>query len=239
MGFLHFESTLKPFINMCGMIGKNEKRMDLKDQGNPTIANIISFLGSVISYSNNDLQQKQFEEDLALFIVKDLVPLSFVKAPFFQRLILRQNPCFNFPFSRVLVNEVLLTSTEKMKENYISSTLESYNTCMVSFDLWMFRMGVDTFILIVHFLNDKWEPCHVTIGFFEIVETFGNAMALQVNEVFAKHGFNVWVIVYVKDEGDNFSTMTTALISVVLCEILGLTTPFVGACWGHAMSKCC
>jgi hypothetical protein len=48
-------------------------------------------------YSKNDLQQKQFEEDLALFIAKELVPLSFVEAPFFQRLILRQNPRFNFP----------------------------------------------------------------------------------------------------------------------------------------------
>jgi hypothetical protein len=41
-------------------------------------------------YSNNDPQQKQFEEDLALFIAKELVPLSFVDIPFFQRLVLRQ-----------------------------------------------------------------------------------------------------------------------------------------------------
>lgn len=34
MGFMHFESTLKPFISMCGMNGKNERRMDPKDQGN-------------------------------------------------------------------------------------------------------------------------------------------------------------------------------------------------------------
>jgi hypothetical protein len=61
---------------------------------------------------------------------------------------------------------------------------------MVSFDLWMSRVGVDTFVFIVHFLNDKWELCHVTIGFFEIVETSKNVMALQVNEVFAKHGLN-------------------------------------------------
>ncbi len=66
--------------------------------------------------------------------------------------------------------------------------------------------------------------------FFEIIETSGNAMALQVNEVFA----NVWVIEYIKDEKGNLSTMTIALTSVVSCEVLGLTT-----CWGHAMSKCC
>jgi hypothetical protein len=34
MEFLHFESTLKPFIGMCGVNGKNERRMDPKDQGN-------------------------------------------------------------------------------------------------------------------------------------------------------------------------------------------------------------
>jgi hypothetical protein len=25
----------------------------------------------------------------------------------------------------------------------------------------------------------------------------------------------------------------------VFCQILGMLIPFVGACWGHAMSKCC
>jgi len=47
----------------------------------------------------------------------------------------------------------------------------------------MSRGGVNNFVFIVHFLNDKWEPCHVTIGFFEIVDTFGSAMALQMNDV--------------------------------------------------------
>jgi glutamine synthetase type III len=64
MGFMHFESTLKPFISMCGMNGKNERRMDPKDQGN--LQNIGStpsqqlffffFLGSVMLYSKNDPQ---------------------------------------------------------------------------------------------------------------------------------------------------------------------------------------
>jgi hypothetical protein len=45
-------------------------------------------------------------------------------------------------------------------------------------------VGMDTFVFIVHFLNDKWEPCHVTIGFFETTKNFKIVMALQVNEVF-------------------------------------------------------
>ncbi len=86
----------------------------------------------------------------------------------------------------MLINEILPKIIEKTKEKYIYLTLESCNTCMISFDLWMSRAIVDTFVLIVHFLNDKWEACHVTIGFFEIVEIFGNAMSLQVNEVLTR-----------------------------------------------------
>jgi len=63
----------------------------------PNLAIISSSFDNCMPYSKNDPQQKQFEEDLALFIVKELVPLSFVEAPFFWRLILKQNPHFNFP----------------------------------------------------------------------------------------------------------------------------------------------
>jgi hypothetical protein len=46
---------------------------------------------------NNNPNQKQFEEDLALFIAKELVPLSFVEAPFLKRLVIVQNSCLVFP----------------------------------------------------------------------------------------------------------------------------------------------
>ncbi len=50
------------------------------------------------------------------------------------------------------------------------------------------------------FLNDTWEPCHVTIGFFETTKTSRIVMVLQVNEVLIKHGFNAQVVIYVKDK---------------------------------------
>jgi hypothetical protein len=58
----------------------------------------------------------------------------------------------------------------------------------------------------------------------------GKKMVLEVNEVLAKHEFNVQLISYVKDERGNLSTMTQ-----VSCEKLGLAHPFVGSCWGHAI----
>jgi hypothetical protein len=33
-------------------------------------------------------------------------------------------------------------------------------------------------------------------------------MALQVNEILAKHGLNVWIIASIKNEVGNFKTMT-------------------------------
>jgi hypothetical protein len=103
----------------------------------------------------------------------------------------------------------------------------------------MSRGGIGTFVLIVHFLNDKWEPCHVTIKFFEMANKSRNAMAIQMNDVFTKHGLNTHAFAYVKDEGSNLATITFALTFVVSCEVLGLSTPFVNSCWGHAMSKWC
>ncbi len=64
-------------------------------------------------------------------------------------------------------------------------------------------------------------------------------MAIQVNEMFATYGLNVKILTYVKDEGNNLSTIINALTFVVSCKLLGLTTPFIRSCWGHAMFKCC
>ncbi len=97
---------------------------------------------------------------------------------------------------------------------------------------------MDTFVLIIHFLNHNWELGHATIGLFEIVETFGVAMAIQVNEVITKYVLNVKIMAYVKDEGNSLNTMTSALPSIVSYELLGLRMPFIGSCWGHRMSKC-
>jgi hypothetical protein len=103
----------------------------------------------------------------------------------------------------------------------------------------MSRGGIATFILIVHFLNDKSEPCHVIVEFFEIVNRFGDAMVIQMSNVFAKHGLGTHILAYVKNEGNNLATMTFVLTFVLSCEVLGLLAPFVGSCWGHAMFKCC
>jgi hypothetical protein len=94
-----------------------------------------------------------------------------------------------------------------------------------------------------HFCFDysSFEPqlgaCHVTINLFETIETFGAAMAIQVNEVLVAYGFNTKILAYVKDEGNNLSIMTTALTFIVSYQELRLTTPLIRSYWGHAMSS--
>jgi hypothetical protein len=66
-------------------------------------------------------------------------------------------------------------------------------------------------VLIVHFFNHNWELGHITIGLFETTNTFGVPMAIQMNEVSPTYGLNVKILVYVKNEGKNLTSMATAL----------------------------
>ncbi len=86
------------------------------------------------------------------------MPLSFVEAPLIRRLLLKQNSCFNFPLAWVLKGGLLPRVARKIKKNCVFPSLASYYIYIVSFDLWMSKVGIcDAFVLIVHFLIDKWE----------------------------------------------------------------------------------
>lgn len=53
------------------------------------------------------------------------------------------------------------------------------------------------------------------MGFFEIANTFRNAIALQENNVLVKHMLDVYVLAYVRDKRNNLSTMIFILTSIV------------------------
>ncbi len=42
-----------------------------------------------------------------------------------------------------------------------------------------------------------------------------------------------------KDNGSNLNTLASALLQVVNCEPFQLTSPYVDACFGHALNKTC
>jgi hypothetical protein len=135
-----------------------------------------------------------------------------------------------------MVIKMFFNMVEKTRQNYLIS-FTSYITCACSFDLWMSCVGFHTFVIVVSFINVSWEPCHVTIGIFEIHNTTNATIANQVKSLLNSFNLLDKVITYVKDEKANLNTMTSTLIFVVSYSALQLTCPFIGLCFGHAMSK--
>jgi hypothetical protein len=77
------------------------------------------------------------------------------------------------------------------------------------------------------------------MGIFEVVETIRVVMAMQLKELLSQYELLDKVIAYLKDEGANLSTFTTALTIIVSCAPFSLPQPYVTICYKHAMSKCC
>jgi len=63
-------------------------------------------------------------------------------------------------------------------ELHVLLHLELIVTMFTNFSLWMFRGGIDTFALIINYLNEAWTFRHAIVGLFEVHETSGSAMAL-------------------------------------------------------------
>ncbi len=61
-------------------------------------------------------------------------------------------------------------------------------TILNSFNLWMSHGGVDTFVLVINFLNETWVLMHVIVGLFEVHETCGQSMAIQLQSLLEKYG---------------------------------------------------
>jgi hypothetical protein len=56
----------------------------------------------------------------------------------------------------------------------------STTTMFTSLDLWMSKGGVNTFTLVINYLNEIGILVHVTISLFEIHETIGLYVARQL-----------------------------------------------------------
>jgi len=80
-----------------------------------------------------------------------------------------------------------------------------------SFDIWMFKGGVNTFALVTICLEDNLTPGHIIVGLFEVHETTTSAMALQFQDLLEKCGLIHHVITFVKNEGNKLETMATTL----------------------------
>jgi len=101
------------------------------------------------------------------------MPLSTYDNIWLRRLVLRFCSRVVFPSWVMFVKEVLLAMVKKTMQLHVLPELAKATTLSTSFDLWMSRGSVDTFALVINYLNESWMPQHVTIGLFEVHETIG------------------------------------------------------------------
>ncbi len=70
---------------------------------------------------------------------------------------------------------------KKTMDHHVLSNLASAILVFVSFDFEKSHIDVDTFVLIINFLNDNWVPMHVNVGLFEVNRQLGNLWLYNCN----------------------------------------------------------
>ncbi len=83
---------------------------------------------------------------------------------------------------------------EKMKQNYVMPKLKQCYFATTSFQLWMLKGAHDVFALVISFLNEEWQPQHITIGLFETNETIRYAMARNLIELLDQYDLRKKII---------------------------------------------
>jgi len=56
-----------------------------------------------------------------------------------------------------------------------------------SLDLWMSKGAYDVFALVINFLNNDWQPKHVSIGLFEMTKIIDQALARSLTKLLNKY----------------------------------------------------
>ncbi len=91
---------------------------------------------------------------------------------------------------------------------------------------------------MVNYSNKRREPCHVTLGIFDVHKTSKIVMVVQLKELFVCFELCDKVGTYVKDEGANLNTLTNTFNKhSFMCPLMTIE-PYFDTCYGHAMSKC-
>jgi hypothetical protein len=105
-----------------------------------------------------------------------------------------------FPFRKQFSEETLPRLVEKTKQSYVLFALTKCHFATTSFDFWISKGAYDVFALVIIFLGKDWQPKHVTIGLFEMIETTCQALAKSLTNLLDKYGLMKKIIVYVKDD---------------------------------------
>jgi len=74
-------------------------------------------------------------------------------------------------------------------EMHVLSTIAKCAMTIATFDFWMSKIGFATFAFVINFIDGDWVFCHVTIGRFEVLNTFGATLIEQLKLFWATYQF--------------------------------------------------
>jgi hypothetical protein len=89
----------------------------------------------------------------------------------------------------------------------------------------MSKGGHDIFALVINFLGANWQPKHIIIGLFEVINIKGQTLGKNLTKLLDIYELKK-IVAYVKDEGYNLNIMSTALKLIINCDVLGLGKKF-------------
>jgi hypothetical protein len=112
---------------------KKEKQL-AKKKANLSGNFISKFFDAKDSFKKDDVQQKEFLEDLVLLIMKNHLPIQFVENVWFKHLALHLCSRINFPSKRPFSHDILPSLVEKTKQVYVLLVLAKHYFVIVSFD---------------------------------------------------------------------------------------------------------
>jgi hypothetical protein len=75
----------------------------------------------------------------------------------------------------------------------------------------MSHASVDSFVLVINFLNDTWVPMLIIMGLFEVNKMTNQSMATQLQYLFEKFGLLHRMITFVKYERINLANINFTL----------------------------
>ncbi len=137
---------------------EGERRVTKKGFGSPT-STIFSFFGNCVPYNKDDLWIKiNLKMILCCSLLKSLCHYHMFRHHFLEDYFWGKIFASTFHQGRNWKRIFFIMIVENTKERFVSPTFDSCNIHIISFDLWILKGGVDTFVFLVHFLNDKWEP---------------------------------------------------------------------------------
>ncbi len=127
------------------------ERQPTKKRQNLSSSKISEFFFTKLFYKKDEMQQKQFLEDLTLLIVNNHLLLHFLESPWLKQFALQLNSCIVFPSKKINSQETLPNLVQKTKDVHVLPKLFRCMLTITSFDLWMSKGTNDIFALVINF----------------------------------------------------------------------------------------